>query len=233
MNQSGSFVAFITILLLTACSTESTSYYPFDVVNNWYYNGKQVSRIADESIKYVVSNFGSTRIQEAEVRVQRTLSGNEHYFGEDVDGVFQIGYLPQGKEKPVLFDNKRYVFRFPLNTGTSWEDTLSTLTLRSGGPRGVIIREDVPVTATLTSIDDKIEVPAGIFRNCLRVEKTGEKLIQDGEYQYIPELMISLKETNWYAPGVGLVKTSRVEETDHKLLGRGEWELELARIDSK
>lgn len=54
---------------------------------------------------------------------------------------------------------------------------------------------------------ETVEVPAGVFQNCVRI---------DGEYDYMAAEMIGrVKDTLWYAPGVGIVKSEWKTEFGH------------------
>ena len=225
------YVVFILLSLIYGCSEQSQSYFPLDKNKSWYYNGRLVSSADDEKIRRVVSIAKDREIQGADTKVQRTLVGNEHYYREDDRGIHRIGYMQKGKEQPVLYETERYLFRYPLEQNKTWDDTLNTISLRSGGPRGITVNEQIPVTASLVSLNDSVEVPAGTFKNCLRVEKQGEIIITEGRYQYLPNALIKIKEVSWYAAGVGLVKLDREETSDHVVLGNGRWELELARLE--
>ena len=61
---------------------------------------------------------------------------------------------------------------------------------------------------------------AGRFENCMRVEISGNAFTDAGNYVGIT--IVRLSETNWYAPGVGLVKSVHKESTKHKALDKGE-----------
>ena len=43
--------------------------------------------------------------------------------------------------------------------------------------------------------------------------------------------IVSIDETNWYAPGVGLVKSIRKENTTDRVVPRGELRLELEEFN--
>ena len=54
---------------------------------------------------------------------------------------------------------------------------------------------------------ETVEVPAGVFQNCVRI---------DGEYDYLSGGMIGrVKDTSWYAPGIGMVKSEWKTEFGH------------------
>jgi hypothetical protein len=54
---------------------------------------------------------------------------------------------------------------------------------------------------------EKVEVPAGTFENCVRI---------DGEYDYLSGVQIGrVSDTIWYAPGIGIVKSAWKTEFGH------------------
>jgi hypothetical protein len=124
--------------------------------------------------------------------------------------------------------DKHYRFQYPLNVGREWRDIITTQALANAGPRGIVIVEDVPVRVVLEATDDTVNVAAGTFNDCLRIVQSGEITIPLGKYQYIQETKITVKNTAWYAPGVGLVKSVRIEGTQSRLLEHGEYQVELA-----
>ncbi|MDX1519073.1 MAG: hypothetical protein R3318_03045, partial [Gammaproteobacteria bacterium] len=83
----------------------------------------------------------------------------------------------------------------------------------------------VPVVATIESMRDTVKVPAGTFRNCMRIRTEGKAFVDAGNY--VGNTVVGVDETSWYAPGVGLVKTVRKETTTKKALDYGEIILEL------
>ena len=67
------------------------------------------------------------------------------------------------------------------------------------------------------SLNEKIKVPAGSFKNCIKVECSGETtFFGDSE---IRTINIKITTSEWYAPNIGLVKAERTEETDTDLFG--------------
>jgi len=68
----------------------------------------------------------------------------------------------------------------------------------------------------------EIRVPAGVFRNCLRVETTSANHFTDVRKK---SMSYSLHHVEWYAPGVGLVKaiTSEGEGTPIKSVTELVW----------
>ena len=189
--------------------------------------------IGTEQQKYIIANMPKKIIAGQEVFIQKTLTGNKLVYSENDSGVFQLGFMRADDSEKTFISSKNYLFRYPLKPGVTWQGSVDTLALRNGGPRGVIIKEEVPVRVKLVSVSDNVRVPAGTFTRCLRIERVGEFHIVAGKYQYIPETRVTIKDTAWYAPNVGLVKSIRIEETQFRLLDRGEYHLELYAMKIK
>jgi hypothetical protein len=77
---------------------------------------------------------------------------------------------------------------------------------------------------------DMVKVPAGAFENCMRVVMSGNAFVDAGNY--VGKTIVRVTETNWYAPGVGLVKSVREESTKHRALDKGGIILELESFRS-
>lgn len=62
-----------------------------------------------------------------------------------------------------------------------------------------------------------VSTPLGKFYDCLLVRGKGNtKFIGDSE---IGSIEINITSEEWYAKGIGLIKSTRVEETDSDLFG--------------
>lgn len=76
-------------------------------------------------------------------------------------------------------------------------------------PRELKYSRSLPMSYTIETIDDVVTVPAGRFERCIRVKGTAEvRLYTDpvAGWRDVP-----LVTTEWYAPGIGLVKLERIE----------------------
>ena len=226
-------IGLCLLFFTSACAEKPSSYFPLETGITWEYNATMTTMNGTEHQKYIIANIPKKIIAGQKVSIQRTLAGNELVYSENDSGVFQLGYVRAGDPEKTFISSKNYLFRYPLKPGVTWQNSVNTLALRNGGPRGVIIKEEVPVQVRLVSVSDNVRVPAGTFTRCLRIERVGEIHIVAGKYQYIPETSVTIKDTAWYAPNVGLVKSVRIEETQYKLLDRGEYHLELYAMKIK
>ena len=215
--------ALFSLCLLSACGQSVSDYFPLDAGKYWRY--QMTYQTMDGTFKgiYAVENLPSHKIDDQVFYVQQLLDGSFDYFQKD-----EKGLLLKGREKTVDLDTRytdamHYIFQFPLQVGTMWEDTVLSKVLIKTGPTqktAFHIVAKVPVTAKIESMTETVTVPAGTFYNCMRVEISGNVFTDVGNY--VGRTIVRLSETNWYAPGVGLIKSIRKESTKHKALDKGE-----------
>ena len=222
------FILLLPLSFLFACGQSDNKYFPLGEGKYWSY--QLTYQTMDGTFKgiYAVENLPIQKIDDQTYYVRQLLDGSFNYFQIDDKGL-----LLKGREKTVNLDTKytdtiQYIFQFPLQVGTAWEDTLlSKALIKTGPPQKTEfhIVAKVPVTAKIESMTDVVKVPAGTFENCMRVELSGNAFINAGNY--VGMTIVHVNETNWYAPGVGLVKSVRKESTKHRTLDKGSIILEL------
>jgi len=133
--------------------------------------------------------------------------------------------LSRRKADPKPFDTPRFFLRFPIREGRGWDvsepwDFAGDEIEMSG-------------RATIVAIDDKVTVPAGVFRHCVRVETetSGNKRVENLHGRGIGgQASFDRKKVEWFAPGVGLVKATEVASITPEILGGAEQMLELAEF---
>lgn len=227
-------VLFLLSLMLSAgCDSGSDSdrYFPLKKGLYWQYDMAYTTMDGHFKGVYAVENLGKKEIDGAVTYVRQLLDGSYNYILVDEQGVFL-----KGREKTVALDTQytdvgRYLFRFPLQAGNTWEETvLSKVLIKTGPPQKTEfhIETRVPVEVTIESMNDSVEVPAGTFTNCMRISLNGSAFTDAGNY--VGKTIVRIKETRWYAPGVGLVKSIRQESTKHRALDKGELVLELRQF---
>jgi hypothetical protein len=226
-------ILLVLLCLLTSCSQSDNEYFPLKAGKYWRY--QLTYQTMDGTFKgvYAVENLPKQTIAEQQYYVRTLLDGSINYLQLDDKGL-----LLKGREKTVDLDTKftdtgQYIYQFPLQVGTTWEDTvLSKALIKTGPPQKTEfhIVAKVPVTAKIESMTDMVKVPAGTFENCMRVVMSGNAFVDAGNY--VGKTIVRVTETNWYAPGVGLVKSVREESTKHRALDKGGIILELESFRS-
>lgn len=84
--------------------------------------------------------------------------------------------------------------------GNSWQET---------GTSSLDSRISFPIKSTIESIDEVVIVPAGTFKECLKIKSVGlaEKVF--GEEQVWPpkeNVKVERERYEWFAPDVGSIK---------------------------
>jgi len=112
------------------------------------------------------------------------------FLAEDDSGISIVGAQLPADDGPVEVFNPpnppfRYVLKYPIRVGTTWDD----FAVDRQAPNW-----RVHLKSTIESINQTVTVPAGTFARCLKVKSVGST----GR--------ISVQQSKWYAPGVGMIK---------------------------
>ena len=211
--------------MLTGCRSAPDNYFPLAGGKYWRY--VMTYHTMDGNFKgiYAVENLGRKDEDDHAVYVRRLLDGSSDYLRID-DGGIRLTARETSDGGRVDLDHD--IFRFPLVVDKKWQDTTSTRALVKTGPPQKTefhISARIPVTARIESMTDAVSVPAGNFDKCMRIMLKGSEFINAGNY--VGLTIVNINEIDWYAPGVGLVKSVRKESTASKALDRGEIIFEL------
>ena len=115
-----------------------------------------------------------------------------------------------------------------VSLGATWRQSEHTQVLENtGSPWETLFRivEPVSIDYVVESNEASVRVPAGEFNNCIKVRGSGKTNVDVGNY--IGRTLISIEVENWYAKGVGLIKSIRKEITTSEALDYGELRYEL------
>ncbi|MCY4337455.1 MAG: hypothetical protein OXD47_01495 [Gammaproteobacteria bacterium] len=191
--------------VIPACAPPDTSYFPVTPGYEWRYD---ISRKTPEirraiTQKAVVRNLPATTVDGVAYYPQLHANRKTYYFTRTEDG---ISRRTPGAEEA------RQVIAEPLQVGTEWSAP-SRLYLFDLPKKQVVnwraLSRAMTLDYTITSLDERLDVPAGRFTGCLRIDAVG--------FLYLPRRLmlgiriIKVEQTQWYAPGVGLVKMTRKE----------------------
>ena len=86
-----------------------------------------------------------------------------------------------------------------------------------------IVGKHLPLrmTATIEELDDTVEIRSGRFPHCLHVVLKGTTTVRADRGHAVAEVAVEHQE--WYAPGVGLVRTTRTESSKSTFLVSGSY----------
>ena len=218
-----SSILFLSILIISGCSNEGSSYFPVDKIKSWNYTVKILPEV-DESIIYKKTNesLGKKIIKNDDVYYEvfpiLKENGTLLYYQILDNGIYRNG-IKFVKDISVKFEKtKRMVIPANLEVGEKWEvDSKTYLILKRYPYYDYRATTNFKLNYKIVSMTENIKTPSGKFKNCLKLEGTGKtSFIGDSE---IGSIEIDIFSEEWYAKGVGLVKTVRTEKTDTELFG--------------
>ena len=222
----------IVLSLPTACVNENTSsYFPLDSGLLWNYkvvidtpSGKQFS-------SYSVRNTGRKTVDGESYAVRHTSHGTDYYFAEDSNGVFRVGKRTSVEIEPRMDTPIRPVLEFPLEKDTKWQVNTHPYLLKRLTPVGEALKNSftLPMLYTIVATDETITVPAGEFKNCVKVVGSADLVLYVNPLRGYVSVPFTTEE--WYAPGVGLVKMTREEKLQADTMEGGELKMELVAFD--
>lgn len=232
----GALASIILALVLSACraSGENANYFPLDSGWSWQYRVTlDIKNVGKETTAIVVANGSSLTEGNQKVFPRIYQDGHRYDYVSHDKGVLLVSdRVSANQVRPA--EAEQYVLKYPLAAGTSWPVVSQTYLLRRQifSPTAVImvpITVPIEVTYTIEATDDVVRVPAGVFRNCLRIRGAAASVRDLGER--IGDAEVRVDATEWFAPGVGLVKMVRKEDSRPESPASGSMSIELQRFD--
>ncbi len=213
------------VLMLTACGQAAPDYYPLTPGHWWQYDMRLHTMDGERRAKQVVRNVGRREEQGQQVYFRESSSGLLSRYQITQTGIQRSIVSEFTEHQPVAFAT---VLGLPLKQGTEWTGSITTSVLeKTGPPQDTLfrIRETVEMNYRIESVSDSVVVNGEQFQNCIRVNGSGSVNADVGNY--IGRLSINVESDDWYAPGIGLVKSRHLEKTDNETISGGEYFLTL------
>lgn len=213
----------VFLIFLTGCIGEQKNYFPLNDGRVWNYDIK-INPGVEERINYKKTNYslGKQYINKSgkKLKIQPIVreNNNIYYYSEDQNGILRQGVQLNGSDNIRFEDEKKYVLKYPIKKGTEWDSQSKTfLILRRYAYFDYRATTNFNLNYVVSSINEVVKVPAGKFKNCIKVSGSGNTtFIGDRE---IGSIKINIRTIDWFAPNVGLIKSIRLEETDTELFG--------------
>ncbi|MBI4795319.1 MAG: hypothetical protein HY790_05695 [Deltaproteobacteria bacterium] len=165
------------------------SYYPLKEGMTWVYS---ISSNKPGAQKITVTNLAPRELQGKSVtpRKWEVVGGVKYYFiAKDDSGVYRYAEQKGETGEPQIITPKVYYLKNPVDVGTTWDTTTK------------MGEDDLKVNITVESIGEKVQVPAGTYKNCVKLKHEGKVSKEGGG------AALSLTAYEWYAAEVGLVKS--------------------------
>lgn len=177
------------LLPWTSCwGAPADSYYPLKEGMTWVYS---VSSNKPGGEKITVSNLAPRELKGKSVNPRKweIAGGVKYYFiAKDDSGVYRYAEQKGETGEPQVITPKVYYLKNPVEIGTTWDTTTK------------MEADELKVNIAVESIGEKVQVPAGNYKECVKLKHEGKMEAKEGG-------SLSLTAYEWYAPGVGLVKS--------------------------
>lgn len=196
------------LFLAGACAEPEplrADYFPTLPGYQWEYDISRKTPIPLEPVlqKSIVLNLKAETRAGVRRYPKRYANGGKRFFIKSATGVWHDGGGENGRAQLIAY---------PPEPGTEWSAPsrlyLFDLPKKLDEGRKLISR-DLTLDYAIASRAETVDVPAGRFFDCLRIDAVG--FLDLPRRLMLGIKIIKVKQTEWYAPGVGLIKKTRQE----------------------
>jgi hypothetical protein len=226
--------ALLSALVLAACDKPaSDDYFPLQQGLRWEY---QVSIEHPERLdtkELMIETTGEGSIKEQSARIRSTSDGTDYYITQQTDGYYRVAKRSLVETKPQLDASPRLILPLPISQakGKTWSTISQPYLIERVYEGQDVMTADMlqfPMTYSVLSVDESIDVAAGSFQHCILVEgQTDLSLYADAR---TGNSTVPITTREWYAPGVGLVKLEREEPLNTDVYKGGKITMELLKF---
>jgi hypothetical protein len=189
MRTTGIITALTLAVILAMpgqarCDELGESYYPLKEGMRWEY---LVISDKSDTKKLIITNLAPREFEGKKVTPRKwDLGGHTfiEFMEKDESGIYRYAEQVGEKGSPTLVTPKECHLKFPISEGNNW-----TMTTKFGN-------NALNVNFTLESVSEDVKVPAGSYKDCLKLKQVGSN-----------DAGASVMGYEWYAPKVGVVKS--------------------------
>jgi len=219
--------AVLALAALLAGCRDSQSSFPLDPDLRFGYRLHLESEgvAGVETFKSFAVNLHSETIDGVSTTPRLFEDGKIIYYAEDKTGIREAAFREPGSDVTTAAADQ-YVLKYPLQPGAHWRGPGRTILLT----QKFLYSKALPVTIGLdldytVANPESVQVPAGHFSNCIKVTAVGHTSVTTIDNQSTLDVSVEISE--WYAPGVGLVKSIRTEKAGIERTGNAQLVTEL------
>ena len=166
------------------CDELSESYFPLKEGMRWEYN---VTSDQGGTKKLLITNLAPREVQGTKVTPRKWELGGTIFIElmkKDDSGIYRYAEQSGENAPPSLITPIECHLKFPIAQGNSWN-----MATKLGN-------STLSISLTIESVSDDVKVPAGTFKDCLKIKQVGEN-----------DAGTTVMGYEWYAPKVGVVKS--------------------------
>ena len=224
------------VFILQACNNTTLEpiaaddYFPLSKGHSWQYRTITLRGGERTNGSYEVHNLGDVERDFEHYLARMNSHGTEYFFRRDDSGVYRLGVQTVVSNKIKHDARKRYVLKTPHRQDDYWFSDSHAFVIERTQPvhERFWTSHAFEMEYQITELDETVQVPAGAFEHCIRVQGTGVvKLLADVTQGRYGSAEGEITTTEWYAPGVGLIKLVRQESFENSLFADGSFSVEL------
>lgn len=218
-------LSILATLTTVACNENVPDYFPLKKGQSWTYEIVMEGVRGHEVQKSFVTNLGSLNLDGQVLSARLLHNGQTHYYKNKADGLARVA-TKKPEDELYWEAAPSYLFHYPLVPSTGWHQEEKTFLLQLR-LFNADVNAKIPMLMyyRIESMDETVKVPAGVFTDCMKVTGRGKTSIRGRFSEGFIELTV--ETLDYFAPGVGLVKSERLETSSHPRLEGGEYVKEL------
>ena len=150
----------------------------------WEYT---VTSTQGQTQKLLITNLAPREVNGVKVTPRKWELGGSTFFElmkQDDTGVYRYAEQTSETAPPIMVTPIECHLKFPIAQGNAWDMVTK------------VANNTLTVSQTIESVSDEVRVPAGTFKDCLKIKQVGENKAGTDIMGY-----------EWYAPKVGIVKS--------------------------
>ena len=217
---------------LAACTDNRAEFYPLEPGRWWYFRTQTTILDEHSEQRFIVSNLGQGERDGKPIFIQRQSTGRDVYISRDPEGAKRVG-VGRGAGRKIETDEPILILPANPALGDTWStDTrLTLIESRTFARQDKLRGRTLPLrlSMSIAATNDTVRVPAGQFDGCPRVEGTGTRQVRTDRGNASAQVEVTHLE--WYAPGIGLVKSVRSETSESPFLKAGEYKQVLLQFE--
>lgn len=224
----------IASLLLAACGgAPDTPYFPLEPGRHWTYELREANPLGEKTETFEITSAGPRQRDGDTYWLRRNSLGTEYWLKLDERNIVRTGLRTTVEFEPRNDTVPRTVLPIAPKLGDSWEQPSQPFILERAVPfrERFLHHESVRFTLLMKviAVDEDVTVPAGTFKHCVKVE--GEAPINVLADPRLGASEVVVTHTEWYAPGVGLIKLHRREPLETTQIVGGEVTMDLLSFE--
>ncbi|MEQ9108910.1 MAG: hypothetical protein RLO04_15710 [Limnobacter sp.] len=220
-------VAALVFSVVSCSKVGGSDYFPLEAGMQWQYSLNYVKSDGKNNTQLGIRTIGESafKTEEGEVKgaVRRTSDGTDYFIQERDDGFYRVGKRVIVETKPQADKSARLILPKGRNLRVGYTWTLDTSPyVAHWMPPFMEANASIKpfdMVYEIASLDDTVETPAGVFQKCVRIDGMGKMVFYADASAGYQEILINHSE--WYAPGVGLVKLEREEPLNTSIMKGG------------